>query len=133
MLIQWEPKIRSTYSTNTEYMVVIPLNISIEVKNLNKVLNNLTKEVSSRVDSIKEDNLKLAEEILEEAKRLCPVDTGELRDSGRVVKVDKAYKVEFTAKYAVYVHENLSIKHERGQAQFLTQAIINVKRRRGLK
>jgi HK97 gp10 family phage protein len=44
-----------------------------------------------------------AERVLQTAQAIVPVDTGELRDSGRVVVQDKYAAVEFTSDHAVYV------------------------------
>jgi hypothetical protein len=58
------------------------------------------------------------------------VDTGELRDSARVTQVgDSSYAVEFTAPYAMVVHERLDLHHPRGgQAKFLEAAVQEARR-----
>lgn len=78
-------------------------------------------------------NSDIANEILEEAKRLCPVKSGHLKDSGYVRFDGKGFTVGFGAEYAIYVHENMSAKHTIGQAKFLQTALVNVKRRHNLK
>lgn len=77
-----------------------------------------------------------AEGILTEAKRLTPVDTGTLRASGHVqlpvigpLFVSVALGFGGAAKdYAVYVHENLLVHHEVGQAKFLEQPVLEWQR-----
>ncbi len=59
--------------------------------------------------------VKAAEILLEEANKICPVDTGDLRDSGHVVVEGEGFSTEATviydAEYAIYVHENLDAYH----------------------
>lgn len=81
-------------------------------------------EVGSAADEI---GLELANQVLERAKDLVPVDTGDLRDSGQVVpEGDGSYAVEFTAPHAIYVHERTELHHAHGQAKFLEQAVAEV-------
>jgi len=47
----------------------------------------------------------IAGEVLEVAKFYCPVDTGNLRDSGRIEWKDGICYVVFDAPYAWFVHE----------------------------
>lgn len=47
----------------------------------------------------------LAGEILADAQQGTPVDTGELRSSGRVVESGDGFQVVFDAGHSVYVHE----------------------------
>jgi hypothetical protein len=62
--------------------------------------------------------------ILVEAQARCPVRTGELRDSGRVVETADGARIEFTADHAVVVHEDLDLQHAHGQAKFLESALL---------
>ncbi len=64
-----------------------------------------------------------AEQIMAKSKRIVPVDTGNLRDSGHVeqpvmgpgsVSVTLAYGGP-AAPYAVHVHERLDLRHNPGQ------------------
>lgn len=65
-------------------------------------------------------------QILYQAKLMCPVDTGTLRDSGFVEKTDSGYKVGFSAPYAKIVHEKPDGWQKSGETQFLTKAIKEV-------
>lgn len=64
--------------------------------------------------------------ILYQAKLMCPVDTGTLRDSGFVEKTDTGYKVGFSAPYAKIVHEKPDGWQKSGETQFLAKAIKEV-------
>src|SRR5689334_11311522 len=70
-----------------------------------------------------------AERILAEAKNRVPVDTGELRDSGRVEMDDDRpgepirARIVFDAEHAGIVHEDLEADHLTGQAKFLESAM----------
>jgi hypothetical protein len=64
-----------------------------------------------------------AQGTLELAQSLAPVATGELRDSGRIVREDDiANRNEFTAPHAAIVHEDKDAQHDNGQAKFLETA-----------
>lgn len=70
----------------------------------------------------------VAEIIMGQAKVLCPVDTGTLRNSGYVkppVIEGNSITVVLgfggaAKEYAIYVHENLNAVHPVGQAKFLS-------------
>lgn len=71
------------------------------------------------------------EEVMEESKRECPVDTGTLRSSGFVQPPD-VERGEMSvllgyggaaAEYAVFVHEDLTARHPVGKAKFLEDPI----------
>jgi len=64
--------------------------------------------------------------LLRESKKLVPVKTGRLKDSGKSKVLNNSdkhpeYIVSFNKKYAIYVHENLHVFHPIGQAKFLEQ------------
>lgn len=80
-----------------------------------------------------EDLEKLADEIVEEAITLVPVDTGKLRDSiqARVSKSPRwpGIIVSASAKYrgfdyALIQEENEDFSHEVGQAHYLSEAFF---------
>ena len=98
------------------------------VKGLDKVLKRLQDNTAKKIVEARTTSRSIAYSILNEAIKLCPKDTGYLASTGRVVALEDGYRVEFTAEYAVYVHEDMSIYHETGQAKFLEQAVLNVKR-----
>lgn len=93
-------------------------------------LNNIKKKID--ID-VKAETRSIAYEILVEAKRLCPKKTGNLADSGYIAYGVDGWKVGFGASYAVYVHENMSMKHTNGQAKFLDTAVMNIARKRKLR
>ena len=71
----------------------------------------------------KRENMHSALEIvLEEAQKNCPVDTGKLRDSGKITDSGTDYKIVFDTDYAIYVHEDLTKHHDNGEAKFLEKA-----------
>lgn len=78
-------------------------------------------------------NMNLAQEILERAKYYCPVDTGKLRDSGRIeVNDDGSCRIFFDCQYAWYVHEFSWKNHAYPtRDHFLTQAIYEVEKLHG--
>lgn len=71
-----------------------------------------------------------AHDVLEEAQRLVPVETGDLRNSG-VVRVDRenlTAQVAFTSDHAAVVHELLDAHHDQGQAHYLIDPLIAAKK-----
>lgn len=79
-------------------------------------------------------NAQLAEEILALAKYYCPVDTGTLRDSGRIEQnADGSCRIFFDCPYAWYVHEFSWKNHAYPtRDHFLTQAVYVVEKLHGL-
>lgn len=75
-----------------------------------------------------------AEAIMDASKRIVPVDTGALRGSGYVdapaIEDDGTISVQLgyggpSAPYAVYVHENLSARHNPPtRAKFLEEPLL---------
>lgn len=73
-----------------------------------------------------------SEKIMIDAKRLTPVLTGDLRNSGFVRppllrKTGVSVELGFggvAAPYAVFVHERVDLKHNVGQAKFLEAAFV---------
>jgi len=49
--------------------------------------------------------LKLGEDTLKLAKKMAPVNTGQLKDSGKVLAGNKGFKIHFTAPYSYQVHQ----------------------------
>lgn len=77
--------------------------------------------------------LALGKTILGRAVELCPMKTGTLRKSGILLDFGTYIIIAFTAPYATYVHENLSISHPihgdrdcGGRAKFLEIAVQEV-------
>lgn len=72
-----------------------------------------------------------AQAVLEESQRLVPVDTGALKDSGRVTRDGLEAVISYgeedpanTAAYAVAQHERLDFHHPGGgQAKYLETAM----------
>lgn len=67
-------------------------------------------------------------QLLEAANQRAPVDTGELRGSGRVETDGLQGTVVYEAPHAVAVHENLEVRHNDGQAKFLEAALVEDQR-----
>ena len=71
-----------------------------------------------------------------ESIKRTPIDTGNLRRSAAgnatVYSANKKGAkgtVYYTANYAVYVHERTELRHTVGEAKYLQNAIVNVKRK----
>lgn len=75
------------------------------------VANKITPGVRASVEAS-------AEYVLDQAKQLVPVDTGELRDSGttRIADTDKSVvgTVEFTADHAGYIEYGTGVRGAEG-------------------
>lgn len=76
-----------------------------------------------------------AQLVLEESQHLVPVDTGALKDSGRVSQDGLEAAISYgaedgagrngqdTAKYAIPQHERLDFQHPNGQPKYLETAM----------
>lgn len=66
-------------------------------------------------------------EIMAEAQRRTPVDTGRLRASGRVSlpvrSSNPSITLSFGTDYGIYVHERTELRHPVGEAKFLENAV----------
>lgn len=102
------------------------LNSYKRFKELNKVYS-----VVNNVEATHNELITLGKSILGRAIELTPMKTGFLRESGRLYDFGKYIIIAFTAPYATYVHENLSISHPihasnpncGGRAKFLEIAL----------
>ena len=65
----------------------------------------------------------LGQAILGRATQLCPIETGRLRASGKLLVFDDYIIIYFDCPYGVYVHDNLNAHHNIGQAKFLYSAM----------
>ena len=96
---------------------------------LSKFTGSITKATR---EATRESLWKLGGEIIERAKELVPVDTGELRASGYVGQVEtkgaeaSSLTVGFFAPHAREQEENESYSHRVGQAHYLRDATIEV-------
>jgi len=97
--------------------------ISMNIKGLKQLRSDMRK-YGVRADKAVVQSLKdEAEGILKQSQELVPVDTGALRDSGRVVGPRKrSVTIEYgddKVNYAAAVHEILDAFHPSGMAKFL--------------
>lgn len=76
--------------------------------------------------NIKNQLLELGKAILGLASERCPIKTGRLRSSGRVIQNGNYVIVGFFCPYAVYVHECFGYRHLVGQSKFLETAVQDI-------
>jgi len=90
----------------------MPVQIKVDIKNLEAIRRGLQKFPETIVPKLKEAVTKSAFLVEREAKMLAPVDTGRLRSS-----INTSYgigplgigaKVATDVEYAIYVHEGTS-------------------------
>lgn len=92
---------------------------------LKNIENNLIKAMSENKEQVVEKLNSGAKIILDDSQSLVPVLSGNLKSSGKVNRLKNGAEIEYTAPYAVDVHENLSVPHDDGQAKFLEQPFVN--------
>lgn len=91
---------------------------------LERGLNTFQSETNAK---LKIESKEVCDDILRNAKQMCPVDSGNLRDSGYIEEIENGkYKVGFSADYAAIVHEKPDGWQKSGETQFLTKAIKEV-------
>jgi len=97
------------------------------------------KAVALALGKTNEINLKRAGLfVLRESKKIVPVDTGTLKGSGFARNVGGPgwladVIVGYTAKYAIYVHENPHAKHKEGKTYKFLEKVIRDQRKQILK
>lgn len=96
------------------------LNIKIENKiDTDKMLKN-AKEYG------KEITKNLADDIFSKSQSRCPVDSGNLKNSGSVKATSDGYLVEYDAPYALLVDTLPQSKLKSGTAHFLSGTLSEV-------
>lgn len=103
---------------------------SIRLVNLKDVIRDLEEELDDVVDDM-EAVLPgaLDKHFKEPSRKICPIDTGDLRSSAYSNVVRKSKRVldalvGYRTAYAIFVHENLDASHASGtRAKFLEEAI----------
>jgi hypothetical protein len=103
--------------------------LELEFKGMDALERNLRALAAEMPDEINVALYQEAEIEMTEAKQRTPVDTGSLRNSGVVQRLDGDAGVRLgfggpAADYAVYVHENLEAHHPTGQAKFLESVLV---------
>lgn len=84
----------------------------------------LQRAATQGLAATQQEHHQQAEQMLEQARGLCPVDTGNLASSGRLETTAEGYEIVFDAPYAAAVHERLDVSHADGQAKFLEQPVV---------
>lgn len=97
--------------------------MKIDVKLSDTLLSNLKKIGMNTGEGVAEEK---AEKILKRAQDYCPVDTGNLKNSGYIEKTNLGFEVGFSAEYASFVHEMPQSKLKNGVSQYLKKAYIEV-------
>lgn len=79
------------------------------------------EDVESKASEL---SAEMAEKVLYASQDLCPVRTGELRDSGHLEETPNGVAVVYDAPHALTIHERLDLPHPTGQAKFLEQPTL---------
>lgn len=114
--------------------------IQIRVRGLEDVIRRLRAARRDIETALAGALYREGERIMEQSKRLVPVDTGALRSTGHTaLPVRDGNKITVTlgyggpagaafggreVGYAIYVHENLTARHKVGQAKYLEQPAL---------
>lgn len=101
-------------------------------KGINKLEKEFKKKVKDIENSSSEGLTNAGKYLLELSQPLVPVDTGRLKESGRVVNENKntvyvtyeAFNPENGYEYAPIQHEALDFHHNVGQAKYLEQPFM---------
>lgn len=96
--------------------------MGLKTTGLGSVIKRLRQLSDIADDAVNDALLTVAFEVLREAKKRTPVDTGFLRSSGQVDLSGANIVIRFTAKYALPVHERMDVEHPVGEAKFLENA-----------
>lgn len=89
--------------------------MGLKIFGLNRTITAIKKMKDRKGKAIQEATSVACHIILEQAKFYCPVDTGALKESGKVVIYGSGTatrgSVEFGTKYAIWVHEKVEARH----------------------
>lgn len=99
-----------------------------KVENLDYVIQAMGKEREKTERTIAEGLWKAGEIILKKSQELVPVDTGELRSTGKLFSwgsgLNTVVFIRYSAEHAIWVHENLEAYHKPPtQARYLADAV----------
>lgn len=96
-----------------------------------KGLNNLEVQINEIPQRTMKGVQLAIEHIYKMSQPLVPVDTGRLKRSGKITKLEDGYQLHYRAEnpktgynYAPIQHENTHFKHKVGQAKYLESPII---------
>ena len=113
----------------------MPKKNAISLTGQRRITGNLARMKVHVVDEANKVMKSEAQDALQRSKKLTPVRTGALRDSGKVVEKRGASGTEFEISfggdgvdYALAVHERTDTKHETGQAKYLETAVKETSR-----
>lgn len=102
--------------------------ISVKVKGISSWKQSASKAADKMNTGAMQGTVAGAEQVLRDSNAIVPIDSGNLRNSGKVrmedTKNKKKAAVGYSASYAVFVHENLDANHKNGQAKFLQKAVV---------
>lgn len=92
----------------------------------NQLSKNIQAAMEKNVNFVFAKLEQGTEKILDDSNAITPKLTGHLISTGGTVsdKSNKVCGVEYTADYALDVHEDLSRSHPHGQAKFLETAFV---------
>lgn len=93
-------KIYERYNIKTDYFNT---QISVEIENEQKIINEIELEINNNFNKATKE---LMMNIMDTVQKLCPVDTGFLKSTGRLVKRSTGYNIVYTAPYSKYVIAN---------------------------
>ena len=90
---------------------------------------NVTEEdIANSIDRMQRPNMNtlevIAVTILNKALYYCPIDTGYLRSSARLIRTSSGFAIRFYASYAFYVHEWDYSHTSPTQKKFLEDAAV---------
>lgn len=93
------------------------------VTGFKQIMANLEKE-RRRIDRVTKRALReKGEQIGSDSDALAPVSSGKLVNSRKITATEDSVTIEYTAPYALEVHERTDVHHAVGEAKFLEKAV----------
>lgn len=102
------------------------MSISFAIQGFAALQRNLAKTEKKLINAENAALYKKGNIIIADAKKMCPVDTGRLRDTGYAgppTGFPAVVETGFGTDYGLYVHEDLTARHPTGEALFLWKAL----------
>ena len=89
------------------------------VEGVKQILKNLRKVSADKQAALERGLVKAGLTLQRASQKVVPVDTGALKNSAYTRKQGSGAKVSvivgYTQSYAIYVHENLESRHNKGK------------------
>lgn len=103
------------------------LNYKAKIRQEQRAVTNAQKEYLRNQHILTIEQLEIiGKAILGLAVEYCPIETGRLRNSGKLYVSNQSIRIIFECEYAAYVHDNPNAQHPVGRYHYLVDAAQDI-------